>query len=351
MNKKLELVVKQALQKGRWFRYHHQQNVEAAALLKNIESEKGKISQRLKKLAKEYAHDVLGWTGYAPWLNVYSAVAGEFKEGWIPDNYYGWVVVPKMKGLYGEIAKANSLAAKLLNTDRLPDIAYHVNRLFFSPAWEALPPETVAKYIFKHDDSVVYKADNSLQGKGIHFLDKGTFDIEKIRKTGNGVFQKYINQHDFFDELMPHSVVTLRLTSVVEDSGNVSCRAAYLRIGRNEDTHVKSATAIKVPVDLKTGRLYEKGYLVDWHSIDRHPDTNTLFAGKEIPKFQECVAYVIKTHQAAPYCRSVGWDLVVDKNEEIQLIEWNGTHNDIKFSEATHGPCFADLGWEKLWRL
>ncbi|MCL2040673.1 MAG: hypothetical protein FWG84_01365 [Bacteroidales bacterium] len=351
MNNTPESVVKKVLQKVRWIRYHRLHKVEAEALLKSIESEKGKISQHLKKRAKEYAHDVLGWTGYAPWLNVYAAVAGEFKEGWMPDNYYGWVVVPKMKGLYGEIAKANSLSAKLLNTDRLPDIAYHVNGLFFSPAWEVLPPETVAKYIFKHDDNVVYKADNSLQGKGIHFLDKGTFDIEKIGKTGNGVFQKYIKQHDFFDELMPNSAVTLRLTSVVEDDGNVSCRAAYLRIGRNKDTHVKSATAIKVPVDLKSGKLYEKGYLTDWRSIERHPDTNTLFAGKEIPKFHECVAYVTKTHHSVPYCRSVGWDLVVDKNETIQLMEWNGTHNDIKFSEATHGPCFADLGWEKLWRI
>jgi hypothetical protein len=31
-------------------------------------------------------------------------------------------------------------------------------------------------------------------------------------------------------------------------------------------------------------------------------------------------------------------------------MEWNGTYNDIKFSEATQGPCFADLGWERLWK-
>jgi hypothetical protein len=32
-------------------------------------------------------------------------------------------------------------------------------------------------------------------------------------------------------------------------------------------------------------------------------------------------------------------------------MEWNGWHNDIKFSEAADGPCFADLGWQNLWRL
>ena len=213
MNNILESVIRKILQKGRWIRFHHLINAEAESLLKNIESEKGKINQKLKKLAKEYACDVLGWAGYAPWLNVYSAMAGEFKEGWMPDNYYGWIVVPKMKGFYGEIAKINPLAAKLLNTNRLPNIAYYVNGLFFSPTWEVLTPETVEKYIFKDDSRIVYKTDDSSQGQGVHFLTKGTFNVEKI-----------------------------------------------------------------------------------------------------------------------------------------QLMEWNGTYNDIKFSEATQGPCFADLGWERLWK-
>ena len=51
-----------------------------------------------------------------------------------------------------------------------------------------------------------------------------------------------------------------------------------------------------------------------------------------------------------PFARSIGWDMIVDNNNEIQVMEWNGSHNDIKFSEATQGPCFSNLGWEKLWK-
>jgi len=150
---------------------------------------------------------------------------------------------------------------------------------------------------------------------------------------------------------MPNPVSTLRITSVIENSGKVSCRAVYLRVGRTEDTHVKSSTAIKVPIDLITGRLCEKGYFPNWHSINYHPDTKVEFAGREIPEFNKCIEYIIKTPQSIPFCRSVGWDLIIDENEEIQFIEWNGDHNDIKFTEATQGPCFADMGWEKLWRV
>ena len=49
-----------------------------------------------------------------------------------------------------------------------------------------------------------------------------------------------------------------------------------------------------------------------------------------------------------PYARCVGWDVTVDADEKVMLMEWNAEHNDVKFSEATQGPCFSDLNWERL---
>ena len=34
------------------------------------------------------------------------------------------------------------------------------------------------------------------------------------------------------------------------------------------------------------------------------------------------------------YVWSIGWDLVVDENEQVKTLEWNGWHNAIKFTEA-----------------
>ena len=51
-----------------------------------------------------------------------------------------------------------------------------------------------------------------------------------------------------------------------------------------------------------------------------------------------------------PFAICIGWDMIIDTNNEIQIMEWNGSHNDIKFSEATQGPCFSNLGWDKLWK-
>jgi hypothetical protein len=75
-----------------------------------------------------------------------------------------------------------------------------------------------------------------------------------------------------------------------------------------------------------------------------------LYAGKKIPNFQNCVSTVLELHQQLPYVRCIGWDLIVDEQEQINLMEWNGLDNDIKVSEATQGPCFSDMGWEHLWK-
>ena len=45
---------------------------------------------------------------------------------------------------------------------------------------------------------------------------------------------------------------------------------------------------------------------------------------------------------------SIGWDVTLDDQENLRVMEWNAGHNGIKFTEATQGPCFSDLRREWL---
>jgi len=334
----------------RRLRFHQEHMLRAKAILKNIESVKGKTDPKLIKLSDEYAKDVLGRYAYAPWLYVYSAVAGTFREGWIPDNYYGKIVISLIQGRYGGMSALRASTNMLFGSDLFPDIAYYVNGMFLSHNSTVLRDKELQDVLFNDSDKVVYKADSSSQGKGIFFFNKKTFDAENIRRLGNGVFQNYIDQHPSFEELMPSSVATLRLTTIMDKSGKTSLRACYLRIGRGEDTHVQSAYNIRIPVNLKSGELEAEGFSADWHAIDSHPDTGIKFAKRKIHGFNDCVSAALSLHVSIPFVHCVGWDMTVDRNDKVRIMEWNGLHNDIKFSEATQGPCFSDLGWEKLWR-
>ena len=332
------------------WKYHSDHKKSAYSILKGIEFVKGKTDPKLIKLSDEYATEILGRKSYSPWLHVYSAMAETFKEGWIPDNYYGNLIVPKLKGNYGNISDYNAITKRLFKSDLFPDILYFTNGLWLSNEYQILSEKEIKEIAFTESEKVVYKIDDSLQGRGVSFIGKNDFDSQMIKKLGNGVLQKYINQHSFFDEIMSNSVATIRITSVVDDEGLVSIRACYLRIGRNLDTHVKSASHIRIPVNPVTGVLDKYGYTTDWNQTENHPDTKFLFDKKQIPNFNKCIDTAIKLHKMVPFSRTIGWDMIIDEHNNVKVMEWNGAHNDIKFSEATQGPCFSDLGWEKLWK-
>jgi hypothetical protein len=330
--------------------YHSDQKRQAEQLVESMTSSAGsRQAAALFRRCDEYARDVLGSIKYSPWLKAYTVFAGEFKEGWVPDNYYGKVVAPKLGGDYGEISNCKSISRRLFQTELLPDLAYSVNGLFYTPAMEQIKPDELRKYLFNKTDKVVYKLDNGLQGKSVFVYDANNFPDGSVI-FDNGVFQGYIVQHSFFDAFDSRSVSTLRVTTVVDDQADVSCRAAYLRLPRGTDTHVKSATAIKVAVNLHDGELHEQGYFPDWVPTTRHPDSGQSFARQVVPHFQECVKICLSLHRRMALPRVIGWDAIIDAAGETVVMEWNGGHNDIKFSEAATGPCFADLGWQNLWK-
>ena len=113
------------------FRYHHRHMMLAKRILKRIEGAKGLLPQRVVKQCNDYAQEVLGYHHFAAWLYVYCAIVGRFKEGWIPDNYYGSVVVPKLKGDYGTVVGLKSLHSAIFSSKSFPDILSYSNGVFF----------------------------------------------------------------------------------------------------------------------------------------------------------------------------------------------------------------------------
>lgn len=331
--------------------YHFVQARQARKALRSASQDAGPLSADLRRQCDDYSHDVLGWKGYAPWLRVYATVAGEFRPGWIPDNYFGHVVVPRIKGMYGNVSNRKALTSLLFSSDAFPDLAYRVNGSTYSRSGALIDDRAISSVLFENTDAVVFKAEGSSQGRSVSVLRATEFDDVALDRLGNGVFQSYVRQHPFFSEFASSSVATVRLTTAIDASGAASVRACYLRLPRQADTHVRSASAVRIAVDTRTGRLDERGYLPSWSRIDRHPDSGAPFSGAAIPQFDACARTVVALHDRIPFVHAIGWDVIVDDQDEVRIFEWNGEHNGIKFTEATQGPCFADLGWERLWKV
>lgn len=332
-----------------WAYLYNRSNAKwVARILKDHERAGVALDTATKRRCDEYARDVLGGKKYAPWLYLYATVRGAFKEGWIPDNFYGERVVREISGSYGDVADSRALNMRLFDAEEFPDVGAYVNGVFIDRAGHAMAEADAKARLFADSDRVAFKLDQSMQGVGIHFFDRDTFDLDEIRRLGNGLFQSYIEQHPFFDTFSENSVATLRLTTVVDDAGEASLRAGYLRLGRGADTHVQSASHVRIAIDRETGALGDVGYLPNWLTVDRHPDSGVTFKDKVIPGYAECLRVVTENHRKLPYVCCIGWDLSVDTGGKVKIIEWNGGHNDIKFGEAVQGPCFRDLHWERF---
>lgn len=329
---------------------HMRSNQRARQALKGVESQQGETDGAIIDRCNEYAQDVLGSRRFAPWLHVYAAVSGGFREGWIPDNYYGLVVYPSKNPVAAKITILKTFTNRVLGTDALPDLGYAIDGVYYSRDYRPVPLPELVDSMFEQHDRVYFKADDSNQGRSIVIMTRKDFLDGARARLPDGVFQAPIRQHGFFEALSPQATATVRITTARGPDGSIDVKAAYLRVGRTRDDIVRSASAVKVPLDRDTGALGGFGYLPDWRRVDAHPDTGFGFAGTSVPHFAEATALCKSLHEGCPYMPCVGWDVCPEQDGQVKLMEWNAYHNDIKFSEATTGPCFGGLGWENLWR-
>lgn len=308
------------------------------------------MSFRLKREADEYASEVLGSRKYSPWLYVYSSIKNSFVEGWFPEYYCDLVVRPLTDGRYGNLAIIITLTNRILNSDSIPDTAYLIDGILYSNKFMPVEQKDALNVIFKDSEVVFFKINDSASGKGVRRIERNEFNLQNPLFRFDGCFQSIIIPHDFFREINRSSTSTIRITTIRDNVGEVSARAAYLRVGRETDSFVKSDSGVRIPIEISSGSLGNVGFMNDWTFSSKHPDSGFIYSGKQIPYFADAKQLCISLHKSFPHFMLIGWDLCINQNNEVKIMEWNANGAGILFHEAFTGPCFSDLGWEKLWK-
>ena len=328
--------------------FHKIHRQAAFDLIHKIENMNGqKLTPLMRKLADEYAIEVFGDKNYAPWLYFYSALRGKFMEGWIPSDFYSRYVVPD-KGLLG-LAANKTFTKIVFQTEALPDIAYHLNGLLYDKDFSPINLEKLRRIIGKGSD-VFKKINQSLKGRGIFKVNYEAINESTLNSVGNCVVQYTVKQHPFFDEIVTGPLSPIRITTVRNPFGEIEARGSHLSLGRQGADYFTADDCIYVPVVNKFGDLDTFCYTTNLKRLSKHPDTNYSFADKSLPKYHEATEFCIKLHSSIPHFPIVGWDITIDIDENVKLIEWNAgiPHPGIKLLEGTIGPCFTGLNWEAL---
>lgn len=347
MKKSLISFARGRLRARRAARYDADQNSQAEAAYASIIAARPdrKLSEDLRQEISLYAEKHFGSKVYAPWLYTYAAWRGEFIEGCIPDNYCGRYVVPHSVGVHQSLLN-QTFQRRILETDRIPDVAYIVRGRLFGLGGEALDVAAFSRQMFDAHPYLYLKLPIGRQGQGVKRVTGQTLP-DAIATIDEATLQSPVESHPDLEAVFPGAAATIRVTTVHKD-GEVFPVASNARFGTGKDELTQGPTNVRATIDLSTGRMIGPAAKADWTPINAHPDTGIELPGRAIPGFKAALEMCVDHHKRIRQIAYVGWDVGITPEEEPMLFEGNAGHAGIKFTEAAVGPIFKGLGWDQL---
>lgn len=170
-------------------------------------------------------------------------------------------------------------------------------------------------------DCIAKPIEGSL-GTGIFKIPRGGVDESLYKKcvAENLLVEECISNEHTIAQFHRNSLNTIRLTTV--SGGEVL--GTFLRVGRHgnivDNAH---AGGIFAQINPDTGEIESDGIDTDGHRYVIHPDSGVPFKGFRIPRWKELMETCRNAHCQIPDAPVVGWDICVDSNNNIEIIEGN----------------------------
>lgn len=197
-------------------------------------------------------------------------------------------------------------------------------------------------FLQKHN-SFFAKAKIGMFGKNAGRFDVGAHSTEtetkslfcKLKENGC-IIEQLINQHPELEKLNRSSVNTLRVVTLRCADGNPKVMAGVLRMGRAGETADNfHHYGIAATFDVENGVVNSQGIDREFKRYLIHPDSGERIIGYEIPLWRKVKDIVIRCAMVVPDVRYVGWDVAIDAEGNVLLIEGNyGADPDV-----TQMPC------------
>ncbi len=164
--------------------------------------------------------------------------------------------------------------------------------------------------------------------------------LEEIISDGEDyIFQPVVENHPAIKAINPTTLNTIRIVTCRRPDGKLELwDPGMMRIGRaaaSVDNFAKGGIGVGIDA---AGRLKKYGYSHDkelnYVKTERHPDSNIVFEGREVPLYEESVSLAFKAHSLFPRLKTVGWDIAVTPDGPM-LVE--GNHDwDMEMLQVVH---------------
>ncbi|MCI8635370.1 MAG: hypothetical protein HFJ05_07195 [Eubacterium sp.] len=269
------------------------------------------------------------------WHKLYESMNGIHNIQYVPEILYTTKLEPKGNPyLYAKVFSDKGLVELLIHKTfvRVPrTILVCSDRVFRDDEYHNIS-EKDAQEIISNESQFVIKP--TIGGSSGHSVEIINTEIEKDisvaqlqKKFGdNFIIQDVIKPHDSFKRLHPESINTIRIISYIADN-DIKIAPISMRIGTgktNVDNIHSGGVGVSVSNDgVLNQYAYQLGYCDSKIRYEKHPDTQIVFKGYQLPCIPEIIESAKKMHMKFPRITYISWDFTVDEDENIVLIEVN----------------------------
>lgn len=207
--------------------------------------------------------------------------------------------------------------------------------------------------ILSEQHYIIKPVQDTNSGFGIEKVDSGKAvkDILATSQEKALIVQECVGQHPKLKKLYPDGVNTFRVITYILD-GHIYHVPVTLRIGRGgnflDNCH---AGGLFIGVD-DTGKLNTYAFTEFGdefgEKFTEHPDTGTRFENYILEFVPDMIQTAKKLHLNAPQLGMISWDLTVDENGCIVLIEANTRGQSIDMPQEANGKSAFGANTEKI---
>ena len=318
----------------------------AHQLRKQVVKTKGQkvLTRKLKRRIKKYAKERFGSKGYWPYLAFYAELRGHYVDGWLPYDYFRYVLLPKVNPQSScEISEQKTFDHKIFGDFTLEPLFVYISGMFLNSDFKQVKTEQVQEFLTAYNDTIIAKEERGTHGKQVKVMHSSEFNPDSIRSDLNYIIQPYVKQYSVLNDLYPDSVNTFRVTSYLGQEGSVKIKSCILRFGVDGSKVDNLSAGGQFIYFDEAGKPSEQAYdTLGLPAGVKHKNTGFTYADFSIPMYNKVIESCKTAHMKYPYVRVIGWDVCVDEKGDPKLLEWNADNPGIHPDDALFGPLWTD---------
>jgi hypothetical protein len=296
------------------------------------------------------------------WLRFFTHVSGVADPHYVPQDVFHQAVERRLNDLeYAWCYADKNIYERLFDPERFVVARLrNVSDTYLDREYRPLSRATFAeRFEALSEDCFIKPSVGSGGGRRVALLrrepdtfrspDGSPFTFEDLerRYRRDYIIQSVICQHPMLARFNPSSVNTLRVVTYrsVRDETVVPLKVV-LRLGRESmivDNQAQGGLACGVRPD---GTLHTYATSKAGRKFTAHPDSGVPFEGQSIPEFPAVLETVATIAAAVPPLRLLGFDVTIDSEGAVRVVEINTRNLEINFLQTFGGALFGDYSRE-----